>query len=396
MSNPILNHPDITSPELEALSIRDRFSAPEPYKSNFLKGASIRKPDGQIGYLFDESRATRLATNVASSETIQLNVTRGEIFLTSACNMSCRYCLSRKHSMPEWDRENLRALIKTLAKRGTRHLQWTGGEVTVHPDLETYISWSKAVGMDNSISTNGTAEVEAYMGLVEAGVSHFSISLDNYDPKIFDQITRTKGRLPQVAETIKQLCKKNVDNAYKVVVNSVLTRESIENFMQDNAAQLRKYLEWCVRVGADDFKFLPASTERFADLFANREMMNKFINVCFDVVAEQYRFFFYRLAMLERGGHGLNSSRIQTCYHCLDDRAYDSLGAWPCIIHLREGGKRLYHHKDPTQLKQKRLYAFLHSDRAEDPICRIFCFDVYRALNERVASLLHAGCVEGA
>ena len=401
MSYPVLDHSEATtfeiahgaSDNLKIPSKKSRFSVSEPFKINLLKSpfsetSTSHTLDGQIGYLLDESRAIKLAAKVASSETISFHVTRAEIFLTSACNMSCRYCLSKQQSMPEWDEKNLYALIEMLAERGTRHLQWTGGEVTTHPRLEEFISRANDLGMGNSISTNGTAGTEAYADLAQAGVGHFFISLDHNNPEIFDHITRTKGKFIQTTDAIRGLCK-NDNRTYRVVINSVLTREIVKKFMEDNAVQLRRFLEWCVEVKADDFKFLPVSTEQFTDLFPDHETLEKFIAVCLNTVPERYKFFHYRLVMLEHGGHGLHFGQPHTCYHCLDDRAYDSLGVWPCIIHLREGGRRLYRHNDPTEFQRRQLESFFHADRTNNPICQTFCFDVYRALNERVASILH-------
>ncbi len=345
-------------------------------------------PNSQVGYLFEDSRAVALVEKVRASEGLPLHVTRAEIFLTNACNMKCEYCLSIQHPMPKWEEARLYELIQTLAQRGTRHLQWTGGEVTVVPGLKKYISWAKDAGMNNSISTNGLGGIQLYRDLVEAGVSHFSISLDSPDAEIFDQITHTKGKLPLVRATIEQLCQTNTAHTYRVVVNSVLTRATVASFMANDARSLRQFLTWCLSAGVDDFKFLPASTELFSTLFQSREIMEQFIAICLELVPPRFKFFFYRLSMMQRGGHGLHEGGPRTCYHSLDDRAYDSVGAYPCVIQLREGGERLYLHEDADDIKRQQLTNFLREDRITDPICRNFCFDVYRALNERVSILL--------
>jgi MoaA/NifB/PqqE/SkfB family radical SAM enzyme len=291
--------------------------------------------------------------------------------------------------MPKWNEARLLALINTLAARGTRHLQWTGGEVTVMPGLEQYIAWSRDAGMSNSISTNGLAGIQRYLALVDAGVSHFSISLDHPDPETFNRLTQTSDKLPEIKGTIAQLCKANTAQKYKVVVNAVLTRETVISFMENQAQHLRDFLHWCVTVGVDDFKFLPTSTEAFISIFPQRETMDQFIAICIDLVPEQYKFFFYRLSMMQRGGHGLHGEpQPHICYHSLDDRAYDSLGVYPCIIHLREGGQRLYAHDESETSKRRHLENFLQEDRTQDPVCQKFCFDVYRALNKRVATLI--------
>lgn len=338
------------------------------------------------GYLLNDSRIAAVAEKIKSG-LFPLHVTRAEIFLTCKCNMDCRYCKSKDYKMPEWDEKDLLWLIDTLAKRKTAHLQWTGGEVTTHPELVKFISRAKNLGMNNSISSNGTAGLSAYMELAEAGVRHFSFSLDHQNADVFDLITQTKGNLPRIAETVRNLCEKSA-KTYAVVVNSVLTKGIAARFMKDDANQLRHFLKWCIGTLSDDFKFLPVSTERFENLFPDAETRKRFLDICRDTVPEKYTLFHYRLAMLEKGGHGLYSRGSHTCCHCLDDRSYDSMGAYPCIIHLREGGNRLYLHKDPIELKRKRLEDFFRSDRTKNRICRTFCFDIYRAFSDRVVAML--------
>ncbi|MDM8525087.1 radical SAM protein [Desulfococcaceae bacterium HSG8] len=365
------------------------FSALEPFTSG-LQRKSEKDSSGshkKLGYLMDESRATRLVTKVTSSTYHPLHVTRAEVFLTSACNMDCCYCKSTHHPMPEWDENSLYTLLETLGDRGTGHVQWTGGEVTTHPGLRDFISFSHKAGMNNSISTNGTAAPAVYLALAEAGVSHFSISFDHPEQSFFDNLTRTKGQWSEISETIGQLCRCRKRD-YRIVINTILTKASVLSFMENNAKWLREFLKWCMNIGADDFKFLPVSTERFANLFPNRGMRERFVNICASYVPPEYGFFHYRMTMLQQGGHGLHGRRHHTCFHFLDDRTYDSLGAYPCIIHLREGGKRLYYHSDPPGKKQEKAAKFFHTDRAANPICHAFCFDVYRALSDRVKSLI--------
>lgn len=382
----IVFKPLLSGDHMAIRSGRNGFKGPEPFRPLEKKKNGGSKP--RIGYLFGESRAADLAGRLEASNTVPFEVTRAEIFLTSACNMDCVYCSSKAHPMPEWRDGEVERLVRELGNRGTRHLQWTGGEVTIHPGLKAFVSLAKENGMANSISTNGTAGIDQYSDLALAGVNWFNISLDNRETDIFDRVTGTCGILPQIMKTIEALCAKRVSGAYRVVLNSVLTGESVSAFMKNNARKLKRFLTWCMAVEADDFKFLPVSTERLADLFPDLGAMRRFTEICRETVPERFGFFHYRLSMLERGGHGLRSRTSHLCYHCLDDRSYDSVGAFPCIIYLREGGKRLFRHGDSTDTKRKNLNMFFRTDRTGDPICRQFCFDVYRALSDRVASML--------
>ena len=346
-------------------------------------GGEARHP---IGYLLDDSRAVALANKVRERGAEDLGVTRAVIFLTNACNMSCRYCRSKAHAVPPWHEERLRQFLKALAAGGTKHIQWTGGEVTLQPGFTELVACSTALGMGNSISTNGTASVEKYLALAQAGVGHFFISLDLLDPQGFDAVTGTRGLLPKIAGTIEALCRRKENERFRVVINSVLTKDTAAALLQDGGRPLREWLRWCQRLGADDFKFLPASTE--LDAFADDAGRRRFLEICAAEVPARYAFFHYRLERLAAGGHGLRGRARHACYHGLDDRAFDSLGAYPCVIQLREGGERIYRHDEDAEAQAAGLRRFFETDRLGDPLCRQFCFDVYRDLSDRAAALL--------
>ena len=142
------------------------------------------------------------------------------------------------------------------------------------------------------------------------------------------------------------------------------------------------------RCGADDFKFLPTSTEPWAEIFPDPQRLARWFEICCRAVPDRFRMFHYRLGTLSSGGHGFRELRRRQCFQCLDDRAYDSRGVYSCVVRLREGCAPLYAHADPTEVKRRKLRAFLSGDRSRDRICRRLCFDLYRDLNQRVEQLL--------
>lgn len=347
-----------------------------------------------VGYLLNEKRTRDLATRLSAAP--GLGVTRAVVFLTQRCNMACRYCLSIGHEMPGWGHTTLLDLLAELGKSGTRHVQWTGGEASLHPHLAEYVIRCTESGMSSSMSTNGMASGDCYRKLVRAGMSRFYLSIDATNPRSFDHATRTRGQLPRVLETLRTLrllrdagVRPGADPVH-LTLNAVLQRRGVAELTSRGGQELRRFLTWLRSSGADDFKFLPASTQSSSGLFASESERRLFLGVCAREVPARFAMFHQRLASLATGGHGLRADSPKCCYQAVDDRAFDSVGAYACVIQLREGGPRIYRHVDAPKTQIEKLSVFLRQDRTRDPVCRRHCFDLYRGFNERVAHLLQA------
>ncbi len=352
-------------------------------------GTEPRRQDGP-GYLLGQGRIEQLAARARAFRTSPrlLGVTRAEIYVGSACNLACTYCNSRHRREPPWAPGALEDLIDNLAATGTRHLQWTGGEATLHPSLPALVARATALGMDSSISTNGTADPAVYQALVDAGMGRFYFSLDLLEARAFDRETGSQGMLTRVVDNIVRLCRQPPGRRPHVTVNSILEPDSVRTLMQHRGQALRELLQWCQQVGVDDFKFLPASRAKLITIFEQPGSWADFEALCQREVPARYPMFHYRLGNLRTGGHGLRGAGPHPCWFCLDDRAFDSGGAYPCIVRLREGAPPLFLHSHDHDTRLRNLTTFLAADRSQDPICRAHCYDIYRELSQAAASRL--------
>lgn len=362
-----------------------------------------RPPQGPRGYLLGEPRVARLAAKAQAflpgaldrqdDTPIQaraplLGVTRAELYVGSACNLACRYCNSRQRSEPPWQSGALEGLLDQLAATGTRHIQWTGGEATVYPTLPALVARATALGMDSSVSTNGTAGPATYEALVAAGMGRFYISLDLLEARAFDRETGSTDLLATVRDNIARLCALPPPERPYVTVNSLLDPSTLRTLMADGGEALQRLLRWCQDTGVDDFKFLPASRARLVTIFDEPGSWEHFEALCQREVPADYPMFHYRLRSMRAGGHGLRPSQPHPCWFCLDDRAFDSRGAYACIVRLREGGRPLFQHGDDGPAKERALRAFLATNRSRDPICQAHCYDLYRELSQAASARL--------
>lgn len=347
------------------------------------------------GYLLDRNRIRGLTEKAAALKKASdivasgpdppaaarfLSVTRAEIFLTSRCNMACGYCHSTAHAMPEWENRVLEKMLSRMAAAGARHVQWTGGEPTCHPGFLDLVQNCGRLGMTQSVSTNGTAPLSFYRALVREGITRFYVSLDAITPEAFDRTTGTRGLMERVQETIVGLCAGPVGERVHLTVNTMLTPPAARTLLTEGGRPLAQLLDWLCGCGANDFKFLPVTSLSVNPLFSDADTFQRFVAICREKVPQRHAMFHYRLANMAAGSHGIQSAPHH-CFFCLDDRAFDSLGAYPCILHLREGGRRLFRHTVTDDEKVNRLAAYFQTDRFTDPVCRTHCFDLYRDLS---------------
>lgn len=99
------------------------------------------------------------------------------------CNLACTYCnefddFSSPVPLPEMKRR-----LDKLASLGTAIITISGGEPTLHPELDEIIRHIRRRGMIAGLITNGYfLTPERIERLNRAGLQHLQISIDNVDP----------------------------------------------------------------------------------------------------------------------------------------------------------------------------------------------------------------------
>ncbi len=131
------------------------------------------------------------------------------------CNLACTYCNEfDKHSPPVATDEMLRRIDK-LCELGTGIITFSGGEPTLHPDLELLIRRARQGGAIVTVITNGYLLVpERIRQLNAAGLDYLQISIDNVEP---DDVS--KKSLKVLDRKLEWLAKYA---QFDVTINSVL------------------------------------------------------------------------------------------------------------------------------------------------------------------------------
>ena len=129
------------------------------------------------------------------------------ISVTDRCNFRCTYCMPAEGL--DWmaredllTYEELTRVARVCVERfGFDGIRLTGGEPTVRANLPVLIEQLSSLGVDLSLTTNGTTLTNLAPTLVSAGLERINISLDSLQCERFEQITR-RNELDKVLEGI--------------------------------------------------------------------------------------------------------------------------------------------------------------------------------------------------
>ena len=99
------------------------------------------------------------------------------------CNLSCAYCNEYDKTSDPVPKDVMLRRIDKLTALGTGIITFSGGEPTLHPDLDALIARVRANGAVATVITNGYLLTRNRIErLNAAGLDYLQISIDNVDP----------------------------------------------------------------------------------------------------------------------------------------------------------------------------------------------------------------------
>jgi uncharacterized radical SAM superfamily Fe-S cluster-containing enzyme len=117
--------------------------------------------------------------------------------ITDACNFNCPICYANAGIKDEGrknffiDIDTVKKIACNLQKRGAKEITFTGGEPTLHPELEKIISVFKKKGFRTGILTNGIriAKEDGYAKkLKKSGLRRAYIQFDTLNEKVHEKM----------------------------------------------------------------------------------------------------------------------------------------------------------------------------------------------------------------
>lgn len=288
---------------------------------------------------------------------------RCELIVTNRCNFKCPYCRGIRPDMQgDLSLEQAKEVIDIWASGNLHNVRFSGGEPTVWKSLLGLVKYTRSYACFEHIalSTNGSASLEYYQELLDAGVNDFSISLDACCASTADTMAGTTSHFEHICESIKYLSERTY-----VSVGVVLD--------QQNNADLLKIIQYAEGLGVSDIRIIPSAQS------------NHRLEVDIDT---QLPILKYRIQHLKEGRHvrGIQKHDCHKCHLVKDDMVSLHGKHFPCVIYMREMGEPIgdMMGKSLEEIRMERKKWFEAVDTSKDPICSKNCLDVCIDHNNKV------------
>jgi len=184
-----------------------------------------------------------------------------KIKLTRRCNLRCKFCSiwvrTPQPVQPDLEYKRIKTVLSELESKGLRKIHYSGGELLLHRQFAEIIRFSRSLGLQVNITTNGTLlNKQIARFLVEQRIHAVTVSIDSHDNKQHDCMRGEKGAWQRAWQGIDNLVRRKQKKGRGPIVgiNTLLTRQNVDKL--DDLFQL------LVSKGAERWRLLPLDTEK--------------------------------------------------------------------------------------------------------------------------------------
>jgi MoaA/NifB/PqqE/SkfB family radical SAM enzyme len=147
-----------------------------------------------------------------------------ELAITYNCQLNCHKCYAKNLADPSkrpLSVEQIQELFKQAWELGLIHINITGGEPLLRPDLFDIIKVLKPDKMMISLVTNGLLlNEETVARLAQSGLNTIQISLDSAIPEIHDRLRGAEGCFERAVDGAKLARKYGINVCFSTVLST--------------------------------------------------------------------------------------------------------------------------------------------------------------------------------
>lgn len=142
---------------------------------------------------------TANSTGVSGIRTIQIHP-------TLRCNLTCRHCysFSSPSSKNSLSLNVMKPFLEYAFQEGFNAISFSGGEPMLYPELEETLSFTKSIGFNNAMVTNGMLLGSTKAKRIISAFDLVVISIDG-KPELHDYIRGQKGAFQKMLEGVEVL-----------------------------------------------------------------------------------------------------------------------------------------------------------------------------------------------
>ncbi len=162
--------------------------------------------------------------------------------ITENCNAKCKYCQYWRTKHADLPTESVFKIIRQLKNLGIIKIVYSGGECMMREDLVEIVAYTKKLGIQPSVVSNGLIYNESlFRDLMSHGLQSFSFSLDGSKASIHEAF-RKGCPFDQVVHSIQKAVeiKKTNNFATKISTTTVVNKTNISDL--ENIYHMRKSL----------------------------------------------------------------------------------------------------------------------------------------------------------
>lgn len=196
--------------------------------------------------------------------------------IIQGCNYRCNHCYNfdRTKEMPQNILENnltpteILRIIDEIAAAGALYLNFTGGEVLLHPHLDDFIRQARKNHLEVKLKTNGSLlTADRCKKLDEAGLAGVDVSLYGMSEISYKKITNKEGMLAKTLNGMNEAKKIGLATSVSIILHRY------------NVDELKAMIKYCID-NELSYQFSTEITERYDDSEGSRH---------FEITGDQFK-----------------------------------------------------------------------------------------------------------